>query len=58
MPCLTYMLTFKDMTERDKDWADFIADPDWKKLSADPQYANSVSNIIRIFLLPADYSQV
>jgi hypothetical protein len=58
LPCLTYMVTFKDMGERDKNWADFGADPDWKKLSADPQYANSVSNIIRIFLEPTAYSQV
>lgn len=58
LPCLTYMITFKNMEERDKNWAAFGADPDWKKLSADPQYANSVSNIIKIFLEPAAYSQV
>ena len=58
MPCLTYMLTFKDMAERDANWAAFSADPDWKRMSAAPEYANSVSNIIRVFLEPTPYSQV
>jgi hypothetical protein len=58
LPCLTYMITFKNLEERDKNWAAFIADPDWKKLTADPQYANTVSNIIKIFLEPTVYSQV
>ncbi|HVZ56520.1 MAG TPA: NIPSNAP family protein [Chitinophagaceae bacterium] len=58
MPCLTYMVTFRDMEERDRNWNAFGADPDWKKLSADPQYANSVSNIIKVFLVPTEYSQV
>ena len=58
MPCLTYMLTFKDMAERDANWKAFSADPDWKRMSAAPEYANTVSNIIRVFLEPAAYSQV
>lgn len=58
LPGLTYMITFKDMAERDANWAAFGADADWKKLLADPQYANTVSNIIRIFLEPLPYSQV
>ena len=58
LPCLTYMITFKNLEERDKNWAAFLADPDWKKLSADPQYANTVSNIIKVFLEPTVYSQV
>jgi hypothetical protein len=58
LPCLTYMITFKDMEERDKNWAAFIADADWKRVSTDPQYANTVSNIRRVFLEPLPYSQV
>ncbi len=58
MPCLTYMLTFKDMAERDANWKAFGSDPDWKRVSALPEYANTVSNIIRIFLEPTAYSQV
>jgi NIPSNAP len=58
MPCLTYMLTFKDMAERDANWKAFSADTDWKRISAAPEYANTVSNIIRVFLEPAAYSQI
>ncbi len=57
MPCLTYMLTFKDMAERDANWKQFVADPDWKRISTAPEYANTVSNIIRVFLEPTTYSQ-
>ncbi len=58
MPCLTYMLTFKDMAERDANWKAFGADADWKRVSALPEYANTVSNIIRVFLEPTAYSQL
>lgn len=58
MPALTYMLTFKDMEERDANWKAFIDHPDWKELSGLEEYKNSVSNIIRQFLLPLDISQV
>ncbi|OQP50451.1 NIPSNAP family containing protein [Niastella yeongjuensis] len=58
LPCLTYMITFKNMEERDKNWAAFGADTDWKKVSNDPIYANTVSNIRRVFLEPTPYSQV
>jgi hypothetical protein len=58
LPCLTYMITFKDMEERDKNWAAFGADADWKRVSADAKYADTVSNIRRVFLEPVPYSQV
>ena len=58
MPCLTYMLVFKDMAERDANWKAFGADPDWKRISPLPEYANTVSNIIRVFLEPVAYSQI
>lgn len=58
MPCLTYMLTFKDMAERDANWKQFSADADWKRISSAPEYANTVSNIIRVFLEPVAYSQI
>ena len=58
LPCLTYMITFKNMEEREKNWAAFSADADWKRVSADAQYANTVSNIRRVFLEPMPYSQV
>jgi hypothetical protein len=58
LPCLTYMITFRDMEERDKNWAAFGADADWKRVSNAPEYANTVSNIRRVFLEPLPYSQV
>ena len=57
-PCLTYMLTFKNMEERDANWKAFSADADWKRIAPAPEYANTVSRIIRVFLEPTTYSQI
>jgi len=59
-PNLTYMLTFDDMAEHDKNWKSFGSDPDWKKISSMPEYADSkiVSRITRTFLAPCAASQV
>jgi hypothetical protein len=51
-PCLAYMLYFKDMEERDTNWADFSKHPDWNTMKVKKEYADSVSNIIRVFLTP------
>ncbi|MFT4032983.1 MAG: NIPSNAP family protein [Siphonobacter sp.] len=58
LPCLTYMLTFRDMEERDANWKAFSNDPDWKRISGLAEYANTVSRIQRIFLEPVSYSQI
>lgn len=58
VPALTYMLAFKDMEERDANWKKFVVHPEWKRMSSDPKYAKSVSNIIRTFLVPVDYSEI
>ena len=58
MPALTYMIQFKDIAEREANWKAFLEHPDWKKMSAMEEYANTVSNIIRVFLLPLEISQV
>lgn len=58
LPCLTYMLAFMNMEEREKNWKAFIDDPDWAAISKDPQYANTVSRIYKTFLEPLSYSQV
>jgi hypothetical protein len=60
MPNLTYMLVFDDMAARDKNWAQFVADPEWKKLAAAPGYGNAeiLTNISSIFLRPTGYSQI
>lgn len=58
MPCLTYMLAFKDMAERDANWKKFTDHPEWKRISKLPEYANTVSNIHRVFLKPLKYSSL
>ena len=51
-PCLTYMLNFKDMAEHDENWKKFITHPEWDKMKVKEEYANSVSNIRKVFLKP------
>jgi hypothetical protein len=60
MPQLTYMLSFANLTELEKSWTAFSADPDWKKLSASPRYAYEaiVSNISNLVLSPLAASQI
>jgi len=60
MPCLTYMLSFGDLTELNEHWAAFSNNPDWKKLSADARFAyeSIVSNIGNLILSPLSFSQV
>lgn len=59
-PNLTYMLTFDDMAEHDRNWKAFGGDPEWKKISSMPEYADTkiVSNITRTFLVPTAFSQI
>lgn len=59
-PNLTYMLTFDDMAEHDKNWKTFIEDPEWNRIKAIPGYedAKIVSHITRTFLVPAAFSQI
>lgn len=58
MPALAYMLTFKDMEERDQRWNTFFQHPEWNRMKVLPKYVNTVSNIIKVFLKPTDYSQI
>lgn len=51
-PALVYMLNFKDMAEHDASWEKFLSHPDWKAMSAKVEYANTVSNIRKVFLKP------
>ncbi len=57
MPALTYMVGFRDMADRDAIWNRFGASEEWKKMVVKPEYADTVSNIRRTFLVPASYSQ-
>lgn len=60
LPQLTYMLSFANLTELEKGWAAFSADPDWKKLSSSPRYNYEaiVSNISNLVLSPLAASQI
>ncbi len=58
LPNLTYMLTFKDLAERDAAWQKFIAHPDWEAMKADSYYKDTVSNITSIILRPLPFSQI
>jgi hypothetical protein len=58
MPNLLYMVTFKDMAERDAAWDRFRVHPDWKKMSAMEKYRGTVSNISDTILRPESFSQV
>jgi hypothetical protein len=59
-PNLTYLLTFDNMEEHDKNWKLFGSDPEWNRIKAVPGYedAKIVSRITRTFLLPAAFSQI
>jgi len=52
VPSLVYMLNYKDMEHRDDVWGQFGKHPDWAKMKVKKEYANTVSNIRRIFLEP------
>ena len=60
LPCLTYMLGFSDLAERDAKWKAFGAAPEWKKLTSSPRYSfeSIVSNITNLILSPTSYSQI
>lgn len=51
-PCLVYMLYFKDMEERNALWKQFGQHPEWQAMRVKPEYADTVSNIRKSFLLP------
>lgn len=58
MPALAYMLWFKDMEEREANWAKFVASPEWNSMKGKEEYANTVSKVNKKFLIPADFSQI
>lgn len=58
MPNLTYMVAFKDMTERDKNWKAFVDSAGWAAIKDLEEYKDTVSNITDIILRPAKCSQI
>ena len=51
-PALLYLLQFTDMEARDAAWGQFGSNETWNRIKGLPEFANSVSNIRRTFLLP------
>ncbi|MGD9931563.1 MAG: NIPSNAP family protein [Mangrovibacterium sp.] len=58
MPALMYMLWFNDLAEREQNWKKFGSSPEWDEMKVRPEYANTVSVVNKIFLVPLDYSQL
>jgi hypothetical protein len=58
LPNLKYMLAAPDMPTNEKGWKTFLEHPDFVRMKDDPKYADTVSKITKLFLEPADYSQV
>ena len=50
MPSLVYLLSFPDMEERKAAWQRFMSHPDWNTMKVKEEYADTVSNIRKIFL--------
>lgn len=58
MPCLTYLLAFKDMESYKQAWSKFGPHPEWQRISNLEEYADAMNNITRVFLKPLAYSQL
>ncbi len=58
MPALVYMLWFQDMEERDENWKKFGKSDKWNAIRVKEEYADTVSKVRRIFLIPLDFSQI
>lgn len=58
MPCLTYLLAFKDMATHREAWSKFGTHPEWQRILKLEEYANNMNDITRIFLKPLPYSQL
>jgi hypothetical protein len=56
---LTYLLEWKDLAERERVWAGFMADPDWLKARAESEKNGPiVANITNSILAPTAYSKL
>ena len=58
MPCLTYLLAFKDRSNRSEAWSRFGSHPEWQRIVNLEEYANTLSDITRVFLKPLPYSKL
>lgn len=58
MPCLTYMLAFKDKAAHAEAWIKFGPHPEWQRIIKLEEYANAMNDITRVFLKPLPYSEL
>jgi len=58
MPSIVFMLCFESEEQKNDGWAKFVSSSTWQRLAADPAYADSVTEIINIFLKPCQGSQI
>ena len=58
MPCLTYLLAFKDKEEHQQAWSKFGPHPEWQRIIKLEEYKNVMNDISRVFLKPLAYSQL
>lgn len=58
MPCLTYMLGFKDRAAYDAAWSKFGPHPEWQRITKLEEYKDAMDDITRVFLKPLPYSQL
>ncbi len=58
MPCLTYLLAFKDMEAHREAWSKFGPHPEWQRIIKLDEYKNAMNDITRVFLKPLPYSQL
>lgn len=58
MPCLTYLLAFKDKVHHTEAWSKFGPHPEWQRITKLEEYTNSMNDITRVFLKPLPYSQL
>ena len=58
MPNLSYMLAFKDMETRNKNWDIFRVSDGWVAIKDLEEYKDTVSNITDIIMRPAKCSQI
>jgi hypothetical protein len=56
---LTYLLEWKDLAERERVWAAFMADPEWLKARAESEKNGPiVARISNSMLAPTSYSKL
>lgn len=58
LPNLKYLLASDDLTANKASWKEFVNHPDWKAMKDLPKYADTVSNIEKVYLTPTRFSDV